>query len=149
MTRLAWTSVWFALRKLRPRRFSLLNMKRSEAPHEPLLRSRLLQISCGRGCNSCGSELTAESYAPFVGGGRIDSRAWRPFGVLWLVAGVAMVAVWTLRLYSDWRSTPQPHVVEGLLLSAALPLYLLAIVLGIRAVRQHPSVLTTAFIVGA
>jgi hypothetical protein len=59
-----------------------------------------------------------------------------------------MVAFWTLRLYSDWRGTPQPHVVEGLLVSAALPLYLLAIVLGFRVVRRQPSVLTTAFIVG-
>jgi uncharacterized membrane protein len=70
---------------------------------------------------------------------------------LLLVGSIAMAAFWTLRLYSDWRGMPHPHLVEGLLVSIALPVYLLAIAFGIAAIRRQiasRSFMAIAFIVG-
>ena len=73
---------------------------------------------------------------------------WRVFAILMLVGSFAMVAFWSVRLLSDWRGLPQPHVTEGLLLAIALPAYLLAIASGIGAVRRQRSLPTAIFIAG-
>ena len=56
-----------------------------------------------------------------------------------------MVAFSSLRLYSDWRGTPQPHLTEGFLLAIALPAYLLALASSIATVRRHRSLPAAAF----
>ena len=79
---------------------------------------------------------------------RTNLVLWRVFAILLLVGSIAMVAFWSVRLYSDWRGAPQPHLTEGLLLSIALPGYLLAIASGIGALRGQRSPSTSVFIAG-
>lgn len=55
-----------------------------------------------------------------------------------MIASGAMVALWML------RGVPRPGLVDALLMLTALPFYLLAMALGIRATRLQRSFSTTA-----